>query len=172
MSAPCNRKNPLMRGGTNQAARSRRELDPSFVRVDERTQADLIEFARRFSRHVRYYDSLNRYDGSNPAESDWYPFFSRDPSAILAAISKLPVASLFDLRRSIRSYLTASAPAPDEDLANHFKLLFHLPLMLTMTASLMMTKSISTARTPILQTRMPTASMTATSSPIGEIQGT
>ena len=41
MGADCNRKNPLSRSGTNQEARSREALDPSFVRVDERSTADL-----------------------------------------------------------------------------------------------------------------------------------
>lgn len=124
MPANCNRKNPLNRSGTHQGERRRPALDPAYFRVDERDTADLILFAGRFSRHLNYYTAANGVDG------DWLPFFTIDPAAILAGLSELPVASFQKFARSLQAYLAAYPSRSDGDLSAHFKLYFHMPLLL------------------------------------------
>jgi hypothetical protein len=128
MPSNCNRKNPLVRSGANQGQRRLPALDPAFFRVDERDTADLILFAGRFSRHLNYYAADNTLDG------DWLPFFSTDIAAILAALSELPVEAFQSFARSVQAYLIDDQNRPDADLSAHFKLLFHLPLLLLVEA--------------------------------------
>src|ERR1700759_3937005 len=52
------------RDGTSQAGRSRAELDPAFVSLDERTSADVLAFVRAHAQHVIYYDSNNEPVGN------------------------------------------------------------------------------------------------------------
>jgi hypothetical protein len=129
MATNCDRRNPLTRSGTNQDARALRPLEPDFVRLDERSAADLIMFAQRFSKHLKYYDETNAV----PMAGDWEPFFSGDISAILARISSLPVASFRSFFADLQEYLTNLAQ-PAADLRSHFKLAFHLPLLLLKSA--------------------------------------
>ena len=121
--AECDRRNPLSRSGTNQDARGLRPLKLDFVKIDERSDADLIMFAQRFSAQLQYYNESNAKDG------DWQPFFSSDVSAILARISSLPVTSFRSFLADLQEYLTLKPLPPVADLESHFKLLFHLPLM-------------------------------------------
>ena len=124
MAAHCNRKNPLSRNGTNQRGRYREELDPGFFGIDERSTADLIQFAARFSRHLRYYDETNAQAG------DWEPFFTSDISAVLSGLQSSPVESFRTFARSLEAYLADDPARPLADLSAHFKLVFHLPFLL------------------------------------------
>ncbi len=124
MAASCNQKNPLKRSGTHQDERFLKALEPAFVQVDERTAAQLLLFARRFSRHLHFYDRDNSQAG------DWLPFFSQDISAILAGLSEMPLASFRRFHQSLQQFLEEDPARPDADLSSHFKLLFHLPLLL------------------------------------------
>jgi baseplate J-like protein len=122
--ASCDRRNPLSRSGTNQRARVAKALDPEFVKVDERETADLIMFAQRLAPHLRYYGPDNIVDG------DWTPFFSTDISAILARLATLPTASFRAFFADLTEYLTIDPARGANDLANHFRLVFYLPLLL------------------------------------------
>lgn len=124
MAALCERRNPLTRSGTNQEQRRLPALQGDTFRLDEREPADLILFAERLSRQIQHYDLNNVIDG------DWLPFFSSDISAVLAGLSELPVASMQAFARAIQEWLAEEPTRPVADLANHFKLLFYLPLML------------------------------------------
>lgn len=56
--------------GINQLQRSLPALDAYYVRMDERTKSDLINFVRALSQQVRYYDF------SNSAQGNWLPFLN------------------------------------------------------------------------------------------------
>ena len=114
MTIDCNRKNPLMRSGTHQKERYLPALKPDYFRVDERSIADLILFAKRYSRHIKFYNTANRL------EENWLPFFSRDISAILAGLRKLPVGPFIKFNRALQSYLSEDPGRSDQDLARHF----------------------------------------------------
>ncbi len=123
MSKNCNRKNPLARNGTSQVNRAPRALDPAYFQVDERSLSDLVLFAQRYSKHIRYYDGSGK-------RLDWLPFFSSDITATLAGIGAIPVPLFHSFSNSLRIFLENGASYPKKELANHFKLFFHLPLML------------------------------------------
>ena len=128
MTSDCNRKNPLLRSGTHQRGRYLPALKPDYFRVDERSTADLILFAQRYSQHIKFYDNQNQHSGN------WLPFFSRDISAVLAGLGSLPVGPFITFNRSLETYLTKHDNRTDQDYAQHFKLLFHLPIMLLQKA--------------------------------------
>ncbi len=75
-------KNPVKRDGVSQKKRRLPALDPAFVKIDERTVADFLVFARAFSRQVVYFGLDNRPDG------DWQYFFDCAPATLIAAIEK------------------------------------------------------------------------------------
>jgi len=58
------------RDGTSQAARARRELDPGYVRLDERTPADFLAFAQALAAHLVWYGPDGEPDG------DWRAMFA------------------------------------------------------------------------------------------------
>lgn len=124
MPVTCIQKNPLKRNGTSRDARVPDALSPDTFKVDERSLADLVLFARRYSRHLKYYT----FD--NVVEGDWLPFFTTDITVILAGLGKIPVASFLAFDTGLQKYLTEDLLPLEADLKNHFKLYFHLPLML------------------------------------------
>lgn len=124
MAAKCDQKNPLKRSGTYQDARAPEALSPESFKVDERSLADLVLFARRYSRHLKY------YTGENVVDGDWLPFFTSDITVTLAGLSKIPVASFLSFNTGLQDYLTDDPLPSATDLENHFKLVFHLPLLL------------------------------------------
>ena len=124
MPAKCDQKNPLKRSGTHQDARVPEALSPESFKVDERSLADLVLFARRYSRHLKY------YTGENVVGGDWLPFFTSDITVTLAGLSKIPVASFLSFNTGLQDYLTDDPLPSATDLKNHFKLVFHLPLLL------------------------------------------
>ncbi|HAA10456.1 MAG TPA: hypothetical protein DCE41_01690 [Cytophagales bacterium] len=65
-------KNPLVRDGTSQQGRYPEALDPTYVKVDERSEEDLRTFAEEFAALIQYYNTLNKREGN------WVPFFKRD----------------------------------------------------------------------------------------------
>lgn len=124
MAAICDQRNPLRRSGTHQGERAAAALDPDSAPIDERSLADLLVFAQRYSRHLKFYDAANNEDG------DWLPFFGKDISAILALLERLPNASFLEFSRNLRDWLVEDSGRAVPELQSHFKLLFHLPLLL------------------------------------------
>jgi hypothetical protein len=132
MASSCDRRNPLTRNGANQRERALPALDPDYFRVDERTTADLIRFAERFSRHVKYYPEAS--DDAKVKAPDWQPFFTRDVAAILAGLATLPVAAFQAFSRALQEYLADDPGRSEADLQAHFKLALHLPVLLLRSA--------------------------------------
>jgi hypothetical protein len=88
----CKDKIPvLVRDGTSQSDRFPKSLDPSFVKIDGRSESDLIDYALQFAELLNYYDLENQVDGN------WTPFLKQlkaDPKAALSGTMS-PQASLF-----------------------------------------------------------------------------
>lgn len=76
----CGDKNPLQHGGTSRDERPAAGLRPDYVRLDEQSVADLLQYARRFAGRLQFYDAANQLNG------DWTPFFSDDVSILIAAL--------------------------------------------------------------------------------------
>ncbi len=88
----CKDKIPvLVRDGTSQSDRFPKSLDPSFVKIDGRSESDLIDYALQFAEMLNYYDWENQFAGN------WMPFLKQlknDPKATLSGAMK-PQAGLF-----------------------------------------------------------------------------
>ncbi len=72
---------PILHDGTSQGGRLPFALNPDYVKVDERTAADWIVFARSYSKFLQFYNDNNNLDG------DWTPFWTKNPAIILANIA-------------------------------------------------------------------------------------
>ena len=122
----CDRRGIMSRSGAAQSERDPIERSPSYFQLDERDVGDLILFARRFARHLKYYDPANVHE----AGADWANWFDRDISAILATLSKLPVEPMRSAMQDIRVFLENDPSRPNGQLQAHFNAFFHLPLTL------------------------------------------
>ena len=71
MSEHCLSKNPLVRDGTSQRQRLLKTLLPSYVPVDERSMKDLVNFARKFTGEVNYFES-----NSGSEDRQWDTYFN------------------------------------------------------------------------------------------------
>jgi hypothetical protein len=89
MPEDCNNKNPLPRSGTSQYQRVLSALLPQSARIDERDDADLILFVKKYAEYLNYYSSSNLADG------DWTVFMKLDISVVLATIVKQKPATYF-----------------------------------------------------------------------------
>ncbi|WP_159523323.1 baseplate J/gp47 family protein [Sunxiuqinia indica] len=88
----CKDKIPvLVRDGTSQSDRFPKSLDPSSVKIDGRSESDLIDYALQFAEMLNYYDLENQVDGN------WTPFLSQLKTDAKAALSgtMTPQAGLF-----------------------------------------------------------------------------
>jgi hypothetical protein len=63
-------------------------------------------------------------------DGDWLPFFTSDITVTLAGLNKLPIASFLSFNTGLQNYLIDNPRPSQTDLEYHFKLVFHLPLML------------------------------------------
>ncbi len=68
MGSSLNEMAQIERDGTSQAARLLNALDPGYVLIDERSIEDLLNFARRYSQELQYFDITNQ------PVSDWSAF--------------------------------------------------------------------------------------------------
>lgn len=67
-------RNPLLRGGVNSDDRLEQALEPSYAKVEERTETDFLEFGSVFAKAVQFYD-LN-----DIPQGDWQAFFDSEVS--------------------------------------------------------------------------------------------
>jgi hypothetical protein len=70
MSENCLSQNPLVRDGTSRQQRLLKTLLPSYAPVDERSMKDLVNFARKFTGEINYFES----DSTTP-DGQWDDFF-------------------------------------------------------------------------------------------------
>ena len=107
----CQNKNLLQHGGTSQDERALPGLREDYVRLDEQTIADLLQYARRYAGRVEHYDLREVLTG------DWSPFFDSDVSIRIAAlIQNRPAeyeAAFAELRAGAENELQALYAAAD-----------------------------------------------------------
>ncbi len=122
MKHPCQRNNPLLRSGTDRQSRIIDALDSDHFRVDERSLADFILFARRYAENIRFYG-----DGSN---TNWVRFFEKDISVTLARLSSLPLKLTLAFKDDLVRYLKEAQTVPHDVLREYVALYLRLPLLL------------------------------------------
>ena len=77
----CNVTNPLRRDGTSQKQRFPLALAESYVQIDERTHADILNFSKALAREINFYNK----DDAQP-DGNWEPFFQEDLSFVLSEV--------------------------------------------------------------------------------------
>ncbi len=75
-----NKQTNLFRDGISQRNRLLRTLEPDYVSVDERSEADLLTFVQKYAA------TLNYYDESNHPQGNWSAFFAGDIQKMVAYI--------------------------------------------------------------------------------------
>ncbi|WDE09533.1 hypothetical protein [Thalassomonas haliotis] len=101
----CKTKNPLVRDGTSQQQRWLKQLHPRYARIDDRSMADLLNFANLYSRELQYYDNQDQSDG------DWHAFFDSDLACLIAAVANKDNGHYKTLLYQLKSYLNEQPSA-------------------------------------------------------------
>ena len=86
-------KNTIKRDGVSQRQRKVPALDPSSIKIDERTLEDFLVFAQDFSKQVCFYNLSDQLEGN------WQDFWKCDPTLVIAAIEKtnpLPLKQAYE----------------------------------------------------------------------------
>lgn len=78
MSTCCKTANLLRRDGTSQPQRFPLALGEGYVKIDERSPADILNFIHALAQEFNYYGGDHLVDG------DWVEFFGEDVSFVLA----------------------------------------------------------------------------------------
>jgi hypothetical protein len=78
---------PLLHAGTQQRERLVKALIPGNLKIDDRSVAELLAFAGRFAKHVRYWNHQDKDEGN------WEPFWRSDVTALLAIIAATDIES-------------------------------------------------------------------------------
>lgn len=74
---------PLRHSGTQQRDRLLLTLVPGQLVLDDRSMEELLAFAGKLSKHVRYWNT------ENEAAGDWLPFWESDATSLLAIIASI-----------------------------------------------------------------------------------
>ena len=104
MKRECEVKHPLIRDGAGREDRLLDALNPqkaSFPKIDDRTLADLLAFARSYAEKIQYYNLQNEPAG------DWASFFENDVSFLIAQISLKDLAPFKTLAQKALSVVEA-----------------------------------------------------------------
>ncbi|MEL6537978.1 MAG: hypothetical protein AAFQ98_21350, partial [Bacteroidota bacterium] len=64
--------NPLQRDGTHQFQRLAQALEEDYVKIEDRSEQELLSYAARLAKHIQYYNAENVPDG------DWSVFFEAE----------------------------------------------------------------------------------------------
>ncbi|MCX6250198.1 MAG: hypothetical protein NTX61_05540 [Bacteroidetes bacterium] len=119
MDAPCLDKTLLEFNGTSQARRVLEALAASYAKVDSRTDADLILFAKKYSSYLNFYDLTNTIAG------DWTDLMGKEVAVTIAALAdwhtKDFIAYIHDLYNRI---LSAGSATPQEQVQQDLKFIF------------------------------------------------
>ncbi len=107
------------REGTSRTERMQNALHPDFVKLVEQGPADWMVFAKRLASHLHFFDS------NNVSAGNWEPFFSKDPSVLLAIAA---VQRVDFYKQNIQSYLKylldSDNEANDAELKKQFGFIF------------------------------------------------
>ncbi len=115
----CQHKNPLLHSGTSQYGRVLKALNPSYAQVDERTAADLILFAKEYSKYLNYYNERNEVDGN------WTHIMQMDVSVVLATLSSQRIDQYLAFIRTEFSWLADKQHEDVNELKDRFTSLFN-----------------------------------------------
>lgn len=104
--------------GTSQLQRALEALNAGYAKVDERSAADLVLFAKKYGFYLNYYDLTNSIKG------DWQPLMQKDAAVTIAWVADWPGK---DYNRFIE-YLNSSikAAATGAIAIQYFKYFFDL----------------------------------------------
>ncbi|WP_296702004.1 hypothetical protein [Algoriphagus sp.] len=117
----CNDKNPLTREGVDRLTRKLLALPPTFAKVDDRSMADMILFAKKYSSYLKYKDLNNEDKGT------WEPLMKMDISVVLAVLLALDLIQLSDYIKLLRKKTKLAITSEDDSEAGlQFKFLFDL----------------------------------------------
>ena len=133
MSQAISCQNKLKRAGTTQVSRVLPALDPDSFKVDERTTADFLIFAKKFAKNIRFHES------GLSSDANWQGFFQNDQSVTIATLSRLPLAQFLRdtnaLVRVLQDPPQKIARRQSEMLGALFALYLQLPVRLLLNAS-------------------------------------
>src|SRR5215831_9997416 len=115
---PCTDKNPLTREGTSILNRVLAAFATTFAKVDERDDADIILFAKRYAAKLNFYKEDNTIDGT------WQQLMHSDVSVPLATLVKINVQEITDYKKRIYKAITLAGD--DAHAKMEFKFLFDL----------------------------------------------
>jgi hypothetical protein len=115
-----------MRDGVSQSERRLDALMPANLRIDERTQDDLLLFLSEIAGQFNYYNLYNDREGS------WQEFFSADLQIVLLSISKLDFTSYQDKYQQIQEQLQVAEgdAALRPILSIFFNMIYEIALLL------------------------------------------
>lgn len=117
----CNEKNSLVREGTSLFNRVLAALNTNYAKVDDRGDADIILFAKKYAAYLNYFDASNTIAG------DWQALMKMDACVGLAELMKLDTSKNYDYKllvyKKIRQEANASID-PDVKTKKQFKFLF------------------------------------------------
>lgn len=123
MTADCNtiqNEERIHHGGTHQGGRLSDALRPEYIRVDERTPADWVVFARDYAQLLQYYNLQNQ------AQGDWTPFWSSNPAVVLANLAAAPLDTFREHTRHLFIEMEKIAHTTEDALLReHFNLLWN-----------------------------------------------
>ncbi len=116
MSTDCDKKNPLVRGGTNQDERYPEPLNPSYVSVDERGIDDILVFAKEYASELNYFTYLDTGGGNitGKIDGDWTSFFEKDISVLISIISTKNVKLIQEQYNELNEDLARSVELNNE----------------------------------------------------------
>jgi len=116
MATKCTDKYLLNRSGSSQWNRVLKALQPSYAKIDERDEADLILFAKKYAAYLNYYNESEALDG------DWQVFMKMDVSVTLATIAKMRPADFDEFVKIV--YRDIQEATDDATREKYFKVLF------------------------------------------------
>jgi hypothetical protein len=118
MASTCLDTNLLAYSGTSQIQRRLNALAATYAKVDERTAADFILFAKNYASYLKYYDANNNSNGT------WQPFMNSDPAVIIATVADWRTKDLIPFTEYATSTLQQETNVGNAQ--NLFKALFDL----------------------------------------------
>jgi hypothetical protein len=116
METKCSDTILVQYSGTSQAQRILQALSVQFALVDERTPANLILFAKKYSAYLNYYDLTNAIAGT------WQNIMGKDVAITIAAVASWRIKEYTPFLENLSDEIKNAAT--DTDRRNHFKIFF------------------------------------------------
>ncbi|OMP77139.1 hypothetical protein [[Flexibacter] sp. ATCC 35208] len=115
-----------IRDGVTQSERYLPALHPSYVKIDDRSPADLLMQLVEFSKQIRYYNLKNEPDGH------WQEFLQGDLRVVLQYIARLDFGAYQTVQQDIRQGLEKAGNEEQlrEGLTALFDLLYTIAILL------------------------------------------